>query len=125
MVSDGDSKAHSSVENVYTDCKVEKLDCVGHVQKRMGKHLLNLKANTKGKLDDGKTIGGKGRLIEVKIKKLQKYYDLAIRQNTISRPSPSEQEINVAVYQMKKNIVATLHHSVLSDNLAQQHKYCP
>jgi hypothetical protein len=125
MVSDGDSKAHSSVENVYTDCKVEKLDCVGHVQKRMGKHLMNLKANTKGKLDDGKTIGGKGRLTEVKIKKLQKYYGLAIRQNTISKLSPTEQEINVAVYQMKKNIIANLHHNVSSDNLANQHKYCP
>ena len=124
MVSDGDSKAHSSVENVYTDCKVQKPDCVGHVQKRMGKHLLNLKANTKGKLDDEKTIGGKGCLTEVKIK-LQKYYGLAIRQNTISKPSPSEQEINVAVYQMNKNIIATVHHNVSSDKLVKQHKYRP
>ena len=38
------------------------------MQKRMKKHLLNQKASTKGKLDDGKTIGGKGRLTEVKIK---------------------------------------------------------
>ena len=28
MVSDGDSKGHSLVENVYGDCKVKKLDCV-------------------------------------------------------------------------------------------------
>jgi len=35
------------VENAYDGCKVEKLDCVGHVQKRMGKHLMNLKATTK------------------------------------------------------------------------------
>jgi hypothetical protein len=34
MVSDGDSKAHTAVEDVYSDeCKVEKLDCVGHVKK--------------------------------------------------------------------------------------------
>ena len=58
MVSDGDSKSFSSVENVYGDVKVENIDCVGHVQKRMGKHLLKLKSNTKGKPDDGKTIGG-------------------------------------------------------------------
>ena len=32
--------------------------------KRMGKHLLKLKSNTKGKLDDGKTIGGKERTID-------------------------------------------------------------
>ena len=129
MVSDGDSKAHSSVENVYGECKVEKLDCVGHVQKRLGKHLLNLNASAKGKLDDKKTFGVKGRLTEVKIKKLQyynsKYYGLAIRQNTISKPSPSEQEISVAVYQMKKNIIATLHHNVSSGSQVKQHKYCP
>ena len=53
MVSDGDSKAFSSVENVYGEIKVEKLDCVGHVQKRMEKHLLNLTARTKEKLADG------------------------------------------------------------------------
>ena len=39
MVSDGDRKAHSAVEDIYGEnCKVEKLDCVVHVQKRMGKH---------------------------------------------------------------------------------------
>ena len=31
MVSDGDSKAFNSVENIYGEIKVEKLDCVGHV----------------------------------------------------------------------------------------------
>jgi hypothetical protein len=36
MVSDADSKALSSMEHVYGDIKVEKLDCAGHVQKRMG-----------------------------------------------------------------------------------------
>jgi hypothetical protein len=52
MVSDGDSKAFSGVEDVHGDVKVEKIDCVGHVQKRIGKHLLKLKASAKGKLDD-------------------------------------------------------------------------
>ena len=85
MVSDGDSKAFNAVENVYDGCKVIKLDCVGHVQKRMDKHLLNLKARTKGKLEDGKPIGGHGRLTETNIKKLQKYYGLAIRQNTLNK----------------------------------------
>ena len=82
MVCNGDSKAFNGVENTYNGCKVEKLDCVGHVQKRMGKRLMNLKATTKGKLADGKPIGGQGRLSESRIKRLQKYYGLAIRQNT-------------------------------------------
>ena len=64
MVCDGDSKAFNSVEHVYGETKVEKLDCVGHVQKRMGKHLLNLKSRTKGKLADGQPIGGRGRLTD-------------------------------------------------------------
>ena len=46
MVSDCDSKAFNVVENTCDNCKVIKLDCVGHVQKRMGKHLLNLKTRT-------------------------------------------------------------------------------
>lgn len=125
MVSDGDSKAFSSVEHVYDDCQVVKLDCVGHVQKRMGKHLLNLKSRTKGKLDDGKPIGGQGRLTEGKIKQLQKYYGLAIRQNTISKANPSDREVDIAVYAMKKNIIAILHHSVKSGDLAKQHRFCP
>ncbi|CAB3985322.1 Hypothetical predicted protein [Paramuricea clavata] len=91
---DGGSKAHAAVEDVYGgQCKVEKLDCVGHVQKRMGKHLMKLKASNKSKLSDGKTIGGKGRLTEGKIKQLQKYYGLAIRQNTSKKPNPTQAEI--------------------------------
>jgi len=126
MVSDGDSKASKSVEDIYGDCKVEKLDCVGHVQKRMGKHLMNLKARTKGKLSDGKPIGGRGRLTETKIKQLQRYYGLAIRQNTISQENATERDVDVAVYTMKKNIIAILNHSVTSDNdSASQHRFCP
>ena len=125
MVSDGDSKAFDTVENVYDDCKVIKLDCVGHFQKRMGKHLLNLKARTKGKLEDGKPIGGRGRLTESKIKQLQKYYDLAIRQNTLSKSNPSDREVDMSVYAMKKNIVAILNHSVVLTDAAKQHRFCP
>ena len=63
MVSDGDSKAFNAVEDTYNDnCKVVKLDCIGHVQKHMGKYLLNLKTTTKGKLVDGKPIAGRGSL---------------------------------------------------------------
>ena len=51
---------------------MEILDCIGHVQKRMGKYL-NLKSTTKGKLDDGQSIGGAGRLTKANIKQLQKY----------------------------------------------------
>ena len=61
---------------------IEKLDCVGHVQKRLGTALRNLKVAYRGrKLDDGKTIGGAGRLSDGLINSLQNYYGDAIRQN--------------------------------------------
>ena len=61
-----------------------KMDCVGHVQKRLGKHLRTLhKAG--GKLFDGKSVkGSSGRLMEGVIDRLQKYYGNAIRNNVDS-----------------------------------------
>lgn len=120
---DSDSKAFNAVENTYGSCKVEKLDCVGHVQKRMGKRLINLKATTKGKLADGKPIGGQGHLSESRIK--QKYCGLAIRQNTLSKANPTEREVNVAVYTMKINIIAILHHCIHLPDPNKQHRFCP
>ena len=64
IISDGDSKTFAllSRERVYganKENQVEKLDCVGHVQKRLGTALRNLKLQHHGqKLSDGKTIGG-------------------------------------------------------------------
>ena len=112
MVSDGDSKAHTKLCEIKCygeDVAVHKLDCVGHVQKRMRKRLLNLKSVTKGKLSDGKTIGGKGRLTEAIIKKIQRYYGLAIRQNVLKIPNPTANQKQIAVYQMKKTLSLYCH----------------
>ena len=43
---------------------MEKLECVGHIQKRLGSRLRNLKHKMKGPLADGKILRGKGRLTE-------------------------------------------------------------
>ena len=124
MVSDGDSKAFNSVENVYGEIKVEKLDCARHVERRISKHLLNLKARTNGKLAHGRPIGGTGRLYETK--KLEKDYGLGIRQNTVRKSNPARREVGVAVYELKKkNIIAIPHHNVKFDDLAKQHHFCP
>ncbi|GFY22830.1 uncharacterized protein TNCV_2180911 [Trichonephila clavipes] len=65
---DGDSKAFTSIaENkVYGDhCSVEKLECIGHVMKRMGTRLRRLKTKMGGqKLSDGKPLCGRNRLTE-------------------------------------------------------------
>ena len=45
FLGDGDSKTYSSLKNafppVYPDVGIQKLECCGHVQKRMGRHLTN------------------------------------------------------------------------------------
>ena len=78
MFSDGDSKTFPAIENVYMTCnyprKVLKRECVGHVQKRVGNRLRKLKKRVHG-------LGGKGKLTEAIIDRLQNYYGIAIRSN--------------------------------------------
>ena len=118
MVSDGDSKTHSLLvrEGVYSsdlDDQVEKLDCVGHVQKRLGTALRNLKMKHRGdKLSDGKSIGGQGRLTDSLINSLQNYYRIAIRSNKGNLDN------------MIRAVQATLLHSNSSDE-APRHHLCP
>ena len=62
-----------------------KLECVGHVQKRLWTRLQKLRNDMKGKnLSDDKGILGKGRLTDKLINKMQNYYGMAIHQNTLS-----------------------------------------
>ncbi|GFX69717.1 uncharacterized protein TNCV_1770851 [Trichonephila clavipes] len=83
---DGDSKTFSSIaeKKPYGDSvPIEKIECVSHVQKRMGSRLRKLKALWgKKKLSDGKTIRGKGRLTDAIISKLTTFYGNAIRVNS-------------------------------------------
>ncbi|GFY15173.1 uncharacterized protein TNCV_1569861 [Trichonephila clavipes] len=50
---DGDSKGFLKVKDIYGENSVTKLECIGHIQKRVGSRLRKLKKNTKG-------LGGKG-----------------------------------------------------------------
>ncbi len=75
LFGDGDSKSFNAVENVYKeeyDVVVKKKECVGHVQKRLGTAFRKLKKETKG-------LGGKGKLTDSMIDKMQNYYGIAIR----------------------------------------------
>lgn len=40
---DGDSEAHMEVKDIYGKDSVKKLECIGHVQKRIGTRLWSLK----------------------------------------------------------------------------------
>lgn len=106
-IGDGDSKTYKSILtlNPYgEDCPVKKSECVGHVQKRMGTRLRNIKKKQK--------LGGKGKLTDLVIKKLTTYYGLAIRRNVDS------------VGDMKKSIMATLYHYCSTDE-NPKHENCP
>ena len=78
MLGDGDSSTSSAIvesKPYGEDCVANKLECVGHAQKRVGSRLRKLKSSNKGvKLSDGKGLSGKGRLTDEKIDVLQNYY---------------------------------------------------
>ena len=105
FLGDGDSKSFPAVEDIYEGIKVEKLECIGHVQKRVGNRLRNLKKNVKG-------LGGRGRLTDNIIDKLQNYYGMAIRQNS--------GDLNA----MKSATAASLFH-VASSAANDYHTHCP
>ena len=100
-IGDGDSKTYNEVlkNDPYPGIVVEKLECVGHIRKLLGSRLRNLKHTMKGPLTDGKTLGGKDRLTDKVINKLQNYFGIAIRQSTGN-----------TVYQLKKAIGVVLFH---------------
>lgn len=113
---DGDTASFSTVSQLKPygpECVIEKLECVGHVQKRMSTRLLKLKSK-KGRqeLSDGKTIGGRGRLTGAAIKQISIYYGLAIRRNTGS------------LQKMKEAVWAVYFH-LCSSNQEPAHGLCP
>ncbi|GFV93361.1 uncharacterized protein TNCV_3685841 [Trichonephila clavipes] len=71
---DGDSKAFDAVKDIYGKDSVTKLECIGHIKKRVGTRLRKLKSRNKG-------LGEKGKLTDGLINKLQNYYGIAIRSN--------------------------------------------
>ncbi|KAM7293882.1 uncharacterized protein ISCGN_023460 [Ixodes scapularis] len=113
-IGDGDSKAFLAVkESKPYNKDVEKHECVGHVQKRMGTRLRSMKASLKGKrLSDGLTLSGKGRLTEKDIDSLQFYYGKAIRDNTDS------------LQNMRKAVWAIYFHKLSTDE-KPNHGLCP
>ena len=78
-IGDGDSKGFQAVVNAkpYGDVEITKEECVGHVSKRLGKALRELKKK-KTPLSDGKPLSGRGRLTDDLCDSLQTYYNLAI-----------------------------------------------
>ena len=114
FLGDGDSKAHKLVQEVvYGEKDVSKLECVGHVQKRLGSRLRSLKKRMgQSRLEDGKPIGGTGRLTKSKIDQLQVYYGRAIRNNTHD------------IHSMQDAVMAIWHYTQSTDE-NPDHDLCP
>lgn len=114
---DGDCKGYDTVcaDQPYgPNFKIEKMECVGHIQKRMGTRLRSYKkSNPKKILSDGKKIGGIGRLSNAAIDTLQLYYGLAIRRNA-----------SKGVQAMRQAIWAEYFHMGSTDQ-NPQHNLCP
>ena len=115
FLGDGDSKAYNEIKeaSVYGEKPVTKLECVGHVQKRMGSRLRSLKKQFRStRQSDGKSIGGKDRLTGKVIDNLQVYYGKEIRNNSHS------------MERMKNAIWAIWHHTKSTD-ANPDHDLCP
>ena len=106
--SDGDSKTFPAIEDTYmsgNNPKVKKRECVGHVQKHVGNRIRKKKKLVRG-------LGGKGKLTEAIIDRLQNYYGIAIRSNKGNKEN------------MKLAIHASLFH-VSSSKTNIWHDHCP
>ena len=101
-----------------------KIDCIQHIGKCFRNKLDN--PATKGeKISDGKSIyQGKHRLGPDTRKKLQTYFNNAVR-NKIRPGILSQQQLDEAVVKMKTAILATLYHCLNIQNYAIRHQYCP
>ena len=112
-IGDGDSSAYKKVKesNPYSsDDLPRKLECVGHIQKRVGTGLLKLVKQNKG-------IGGrgKGKLTKQVINTLHNYYGIAIRNNK-----------GKTLPEMKAAIAAVILHCVEKEGVSddKRHKFC-
>ncbi|GFU56387.1 uncharacterized protein TNCV_2609121 [Trichonephila clavipes] len=102
---DGDSKGYASVKDIYGKNTVAKYECIGHIQKRVGTKLRKLKSKRKD-------LGGRGKLTDAFIDKLQNYYGIAIRDNVNSLQG------------MQRAVIAAFFHCC-SNAKQQMHGQCP
>ncbi|GBM28855.1 hypothetical protein AVEN_43574-1 [Araneus ventricosus] len=102
---DGDSKAYETVKEIYDDTTINKLECIGHIQKRVGTRLRKLKNKTP-------SVRGKGKLTDKFIDKLQNYYGIAIRSNVGNLEN------------MQRTVISAFYHCC-SSSRQLMHGQCP
>ena len=91
------------------DIVPEKVECVGHAQKRLGTYLKNM---VKGYNGTATPQSGKGKFTEKVINSLQNFYGIAIRQNSGD------------LYEMIKAVGAILWHCTNMKDIEVRHQFC-
>ena len=86
-----------------------ELECIGHVQKRLGTRLCNCVKSHKG---TNQPISGKGKFTEKVINSMQNYYGMAIRNNVDD------------IHNMRKARGAVLYHCTDFKNQDYRHGMC-
>ena len=119
---DGDTKSFLEVvkSNPYNSTAVNKLECIGHIQKCVGSRLLKMREYGELKelyedSDDGDDTNSKKliRLTDKNINKLQNYYGIAICSST-----------GDTIWGLKKGIAAAFCHCCATSP-GTRHQFCP
>ena len=113
---DRDSKLFLEISNldIYRQKQEKRPECVGHIQEQLRSRLRKLKRLKKEFFSNGKTLGGKSRLTDKMINKLQNYISIAIRQCA-----------GRTVFKIKKAIGAVLFHCSEELNLDTKYQMWP
>ena len=113
-IGDGDTSSFNEVVNAkpYEKFSITpvKLECIGHIQKRLGNRLRKLRLSYKGTKTP---LSGKGKLTDKTINSMQNYFGLAIRKN--------QQNLS----EMKKAVGAMLWHCTDFQDENFRHRFCP
>ena len=113
-IGDGDISSFKEIVNAKPCIEYgiipNKLECIGHIQKRLGNHHRLLRKQYK---NTSTQLSGRGKLTDKMINLLQNYFGLAIRQN------------QGELYAMKKAIGAILWHSTEFESGDYRHRFCP
>lgn len=125
LVSDGDANSYKAVlamnngNGPYQHTQVTKIECINHVQKRMGTRLRKLREQEKidtttrtGNKIRRSLLGGRNKLTDNAIDKMQSFFGKHIRDN-----------VGADYLTMKKAVMSSFHH-IFSTDENPRHGLC-
>ena len=113
-IGDGDTSSFKEVSagKPYKEFGInpKQFECIGHVQKRLGKCLRELRKSQK---NSPTPLSGRGKLTDKVINSLQNFYGIVIREN------------QGQLYKMKKAVGAILYHCTNFEDNEKRQQFCP